>query len=53
MKPLGIRTNDADLAILKNKINIDKFLKKFEEKTNSSLLNITNGSGYKLMYHIK
>ena len=49
MKPLEIRTSDADFAILKNTINIDKFLKKFEGKTNSELATITDDSSHNIM----
>ena len=49
MKPREIRTNDADFAILKNRINIDKFLKKFEGKTNLKLSYITDDNGHILM----
>ena len=49
MKTLEMRTSDADFAILNNTVNIDKFLKKFEEKTNFPLATITNDSGYNLM----
>ena len=49
MKPLEIRTSDADLAILNNSINIDKFPKMFEGKTKSELSYITDDNEYILM----